>query len=55
MVLAVVIVTGSIVHGLLVEGTMETMSKVALCTLLLGATVKVMSDLRVWRRRATAR
>jgi hypothetical protein len=55
MVLAVVIVTGSIVHGLLVEGTMETMSKVALCTLLLGATVKVMTDLRVWRRRATAR
>jgi hypothetical protein len=55
MVLAVVIVTGSIVHGLLVEGTMETMSKVALCALLLGATVKVMADLRVWRRRATAR
>jgi hypothetical protein len=55
MVLAVVIVTGSIVHGLLVEGTMETMSKVALCTLLLGATVKVMSDLRVWRRRAMPR
>jgi hypothetical protein len=55
MVLAVVIVTGSIVHGLLVEGTMETMSKVALCTLLLGATAKVMSDLRVWRRRAMPR
>lgn len=55
MILAVVIVTGSVVHGLLVEGTMETMSKLALCTLLLGVTVKVMSDLRVWRRRATAR
>jgi hypothetical protein len=55
MVLAVVIVTGSIVHGLLVEGTMETMSKVALCTLLLAATIKVMSDLRVWRRRAMSR
>ena len=55
MVLAVVIVTGSVVHGLLVEGTMETMSKVALCALLLVATVKVMADLRVWRRRAMSR
>src|SRR3954452_6902184 len=27
MVLAVVIVVGSVVHGLLIEGTMETMSK----------------------------
>lgn len=55
MVLAVVIVTGSVVHGLLVEGTMEMMSKAALCALLLGATIKVMADLRVWRKRAMPR
>jgi hypothetical protein len=55
MVLAVVIVVGSVVHGLLIEGTMETMTKAALCALVLAATVKVMADLRVWRRRPTSR
>jgi hypothetical protein len=55
MSLAVIIVTGSVVHGMLIEGTMETMSKVALCALVLAATIKVMVDLRVWRRRATSR
>src|SRR5262245_55810435 len=54
MSLAVVIVVGSVVHGLLIEGTMETMSKAALCTLVLAAAIKVMADLRVWRRRATS-
>ena len=53
--LAVVIVVGSIVHVMLVEGTMETISKAALCALVLAATAKVMADLRVWRRRATSR
>ena len=53
--LAVVIVLGSVVHGMLVEGTMETMSKAALCALVLGATIKVMVDLRVWRKRETSR
>ena len=52
MSLAVVIVIGSVVHGLLIEGTMETMSKAALCALVLAAAIKVMADLRVWRRRA---
>ena len=55
MSLAVVIVVGSVVHGMLVEGTMETMSKAALCALVLVAAIKVMADLRVWRRRATLR
>jgi len=55
MSLAVVIVVGTVVHGMLVEGTMETMSKVALCALVLGATIKVMADLRVWRKQATSR
>jgi predicted ferric reductase len=55
MSLAVVIVAGSVVHAMLVEGTMETVSKVALCVLVLAATVNVMADLRVWRKRATQR
>ena len=55
MSLAVVIVVGSVVHGMLVEGAMETVSKAALCALVLAATVKVMADLRVWRKRATSR
>jgi predicted ferric reductase len=55
MSLAVVIVVGSVVLGMLVEGTMEMMSKAALCVLVLAATVKVMTDLRVWRKRVTSR
>jgi predicted ferric reductase len=52
MSLAVIIVVGSVVHGMLIEGTMEMMSKAALCALVLAAALKVMADLRVWRRRA---
>jgi hypothetical protein len=55
MSLAVVIVAGSVIHGMLIEGTMETMTKAALCALVLGATIKVMADLRVWRKRETLR
>lgn len=44
--LAVVIVVGTIVHALLIDGTMETITKVALCVLLSAATVKVIIDLR---------
>jgi hypothetical protein len=54
MSLAVVIVAGSVVHGMLVEGTMETMSKAALCALVLVAATKVMADLLV-RKRLTSR
>jgi hypothetical protein len=53
--LAVVIVVGSVVHGLLIEGAMETVSKAALCALVLAAAIKVIADLRVWRKRAAAR
>jgi predicted ferric reductase len=53
--LAIVIVAGSAVHAILIEGTMETVSKAALCALVLAAAIKVMTDLRVWRRRATPR
>jgi len=53
MSLAVVIVVGSVVHGMLVEGTMETVSKAALCALVLGAAIKVIAD--VWRKLAMPR
>ena len=55
MLLAIVIVVGSVVHGILIEGTMETVSKAALCVLVLAATIKVMAGLRVWRKRGTLR
>jgi predicted ferric reductase len=54
MSLAVVIVAGSVVHALLIEGTMETVSKAALCALVLAAAMKVMADL-VRRMRTTSR
>ncbi|MBW5436316.1 ferric reductase [Bradyrhizobium canariense] len=53
--LAIVIVAGSVAHCLLIEGTMETISKAVLCVLILVATVKVMIDLQVWRKRRTLR
>lgn len=52
MSLAAVIVAGSVVHGMLIEGTMETVSKAALCVLVVGAAIKVMAD--VWGRRRRA-
>lgn len=48
--LAGVIVAGSMVHSLLIEGTMETASKVALCGLLLVVTVRVFAGLGLWPR-----
>lgn len=53
--LAVVIVAGSVVHAILIEGTMETVSKAALCALVVLATVKVMADLRVWAKGSATR
>jgi predicted ferric reductase len=53
--LAIVIVVGSAVHAILIEGTMETVSKAALCALVLAAAIKVIADQRVWRKRATSR
>lgn len=53
--LAVLIVAGTGLHAVLIQGTMETVSKYALFALALGATVKVILDLRIWaaRRRST--
>ena len=46
--LAVIVVVSSVVHALLIEGTMETISKVALCALALLAMAKVVFELKAW-------
>lgn len=46
--LAAVTVVGSVVHAMLIEGTMEIMTKTALCVLVLLASVRTLADLRVW-------
>lgn len=53
--LAAVIVIGSCVHALRIEGTMETVSKVLLCVLVLGATFAVIADLRGWFAKSAVR
>ena len=53
--LATVIVVGTLVHAILIEGTMETVSKVVLCALVLMATMKVIADLRIWSKPTTSR
>jgi predicted ferric reductase len=55
MLLAIVIVVGSVVHGMLIEGTMETVSKAALCALVLAAAIKVMAELWMRRKRGSLR
>ena len=44
---ALAIVAGTVIHALLIEGTMETTSKIALCALAVLAFLKVLADLRV--------
>ena len=46
--LAAATVLGSVVHALLIEGTMELVSKTVLCALVLAAAAKVIADLRPW-------
>ena len=52
--LAAVIVFGTVAHAMLIEGTMETVSKASLCVLVFGAATKVMADVvtRLRDRRA---
>ncbi len=47
IILAVTIVVGSVVHALLIDGTMGVMSKAALCALVLVVVAKVVVDLRL--------
>ncbi len=51
--LAAVTIIGSVVHALLIEGTMEIITKTALCALVVLASVRTLAKLRVWdvRRR----
>lgn len=54
-VLAVVIVGGTIVHAVLIQGTMEPISKAVLCAVVFLATLKTIADLRGWLPRLTLR
>jgi predicted ferric reductase len=54
LALAVVIVVGTVAHAMLIEGTMETISKAVLCALVVAATVKLIADL-LSAKRATSR
>jgi len=47
--LASAVVIGSVVHALLIEGTMEWWTKVALCLAVVVVTGKVVLGLRLWR------
>jgi predicted ferric reductase len=47
-IFAVVIVIGSVVHALLVEGTMGPLSKAAFCALVVVAAAKAIFELRAW-------
>jgi len=49
--LVAIAVAGGVIHALLIEGTMETISKVLLCVLVVVITAIVLVDLRVWSRR----
>ncbi len=48
--LVVLCVSGSVIHAMLIEGTMEYLSKTILCALVLLATVKTVFSLKVWAR-----
>jgi predicted ferric reductase len=48
LALACVIVAGSVAHAMLIEGTMEFVSKSVLCVLVVAATVKVAAKLKIW-------
>ncbi|MEM9060001.1 MAG: hypothetical protein AAGD13_06020 [Pseudomonadota bacterium] len=50
LALTMIVVIGTVVHAMQIEGTMETVSKAMLCALVLGALAKVVSDLRPWAK-----
>lgn len=50
VLLSAIVVVGSVVHALLIEGAMETTTKAALCILVSAAAVGVIADLRLLRR-----
>lgn len=46
--LALLIVIGTVLHALLIQGTMGQISKIILAGLVLAATLKALADLRAW-------
>lgn len=46
--LVVLVVLGGVVHALLIEGTMGSVSKLVLCALVVAATAVALIDLRSW-------
>lgn len=50
MGLAVIIVVGTVVHAILIEGAMETVSKAVLCVIVCLATIKALAGLRLSKR-----
>lgn len=50
--LVTITVIASVGHAMLIEGTMETVSKTVLCALVLAATIKAVVDLRTWSIRS---
>lgn len=46
--LALVIASTTVLHALLIEGTMGQISKIVLAGLVLAATIKALTDLRAW-------
>lgn len=55
ILLAMVIVIASVAHVVLIEGAMETVTKVVLCVLVLAATATIVMGPRMWRRQNAAR
>lgn len=53
--LAAVIVPGTVIHALLIQGTMQPISKAVLCLLVLAATSIAITRVRVWRKGAKPR
>jgi heme/copper-type cytochrome/quinol oxidase subunit 4 len=49
--LAVVIVLGTVIHAMLIDGAMGTLSKTALCALVVVATSQVMLKLNLFTKR----
>ncbi|MEM9358944.1 MAG: ferric reductase-like transmembrane domain-containing protein [Pseudomonadota bacterium] len=49
--LAVITIIGTVIHAVLIQGTMETFTKLALCALVIIAALKVLIDLKIltWR------
>jgi predicted ferric reductase len=46
--LALVIVSGTVVHAMLIDGTMGRVSKALLCLLAVMLALKLLTDLRIW-------